>query len=66
MCNPVTTNHPDKLLAKGVIDGFEWEVTANGIGFRCGYVREAGPAKDCGFESRRGHCPSIPLDMRRA
>ena len=39
MCNPVTTNHPDVLLAKGVQDGFEWEVTSNRIGYRCGYVR---------------------------
>lgn len=39
MCNPVTTARPDALLAKGVHEGFEWEVTDNGIGYRCGYVR---------------------------
>jgi hypothetical protein len=39
MCNPVTTSNPDALLAKGAHAGFEWEVTANGIGYRCGYVR---------------------------
>src|SRR6478752_9495140 len=39
MCNPVTTAHPDVLLAKGVYEGYEWEVTCNRIGFRCGYVR---------------------------
>jgi len=39
MCNPVTTRNPDALLAKGVHEGFEWEVTSNGIGYRCGYVR---------------------------
>jgi hypothetical protein len=39
MCNPVTTAHPDVLLAKGIYEGYEWEVTANGIGYRCGYVR---------------------------
>lgn len=39
MCNPVTTNHPDVLLAKGVIDGYEWEVTGNLSGYRCGYIR---------------------------
>ena len=39
MCNPVTTEHPAALLAKGEQDGFEWEVTSNGIGYRCGYVR---------------------------
>lgn len=39
MCNPVTTNHPDALLAKGEHAGFQWEVTKNGLGYRCGYVR---------------------------
>lgn len=39
MCNPVTTKRPDLLLAKGVEGGYEWEVTANNIGYRCGYVR---------------------------
>jgi hypothetical protein len=39
MCNPVTTSHPDSLLLKGEHAGFEWEVTSNGIGYRCGYVR---------------------------
>lgn len=39
MCNPVTTKRPDALLAKGVHLGFEWEVTSNRIGYRCGYVR---------------------------
>ena len=39
MCNPVTTRNPDVLLAKGVHEGYEWEVTSNRIGYRCGYVR---------------------------
>jgi len=39
MCNPITTLHPELLLDKGVHLGFEWEVTANRIGYRCGYVR---------------------------
>jgi len=39
MCNPVTTAHPELLLAKGVHEGYEWEVTSNGCGYRCGYVR---------------------------
>lgn len=39
MCNPVTTSHPEALLAKGEHVGFQWEVTSNGIGYRCGYVR---------------------------
>src|SRR6266481_10122967 len=39
MCNPVTTRDPDCLLFKGTQDGFEFEVTHNRMGFRCGYVR---------------------------
>lgn len=39
MCNPVTTRRPDALLAKGEHAGYEWEVTDNGVGYRCGYVR---------------------------
>lgn len=39
MCNPVTTRRPDLLLSKGVQAEYEWEVTSNGIGYRCGYVR---------------------------
>lgn len=39
MCNPITTEYPENLLEKGVHEGFEWEVTANGSGYRCGYVR---------------------------
>jgi len=39
MCNPITTDSPDVLLAKGVHEGYEWEVTSNRLGFRCGYVR---------------------------
>ncbi len=39
MCNPITTEEPHRLLTKGVHEGFEWEVTFNYSGFRCGYVR---------------------------
>jgi len=39
MCNPVTTKHPEILLTKGEAYGFQWEVTSNRIGYRCGYVR---------------------------
>lgn len=39
MCNPVTTRFPEMLLTKGEHEGYEWEVTNNGIGYRCGYVR---------------------------
>jgi hypothetical protein len=39
MCNPITTQHPEVLLAKGEAYGFQWEVTSNRMGYRCGYVR---------------------------
>ena len=39
MCNPITTDNPERLLEKGVHEGYEWEVTCNRMGFRCGYVR---------------------------
>lgn len=39
MCNPITTLNPKVLLDKGVHLGFEWEVTCNRTGYRCGYVR---------------------------
>jgi hypothetical protein len=39
MCNPVSTAHPELLLAKGEDGDYEYEVTSNGIGYRCGYVR---------------------------
>jgi hypothetical protein len=49
MCNPITTLRPDLLLAKGVHLGFEWEVTHNEAGHRCGYVRlpKGHPAYGC-------------------
>jgi hypothetical protein len=39
MCNPVSTRHPDYVLAKGEHHGYQWEVTHNGMAYRCGYVR---------------------------
>ncbi len=39
MGNPVTTCHPDALLALGEQDGFVFEVVGNGLGYRCGYLR---------------------------
>src|SRR6476661_4167873 len=39
MCNPITTASPDVLLNKGIHAGFEYEVTRNRMGYRCGYVR---------------------------
>lgn len=39
MCNPISTNHPELLITKGAHRGYEWEVTSNRMGYRCGYVR---------------------------
>jgi hypothetical protein len=39
MCNPITTANPDCLISKGMEAGYEWEVTSNRLGYRCGYVR---------------------------
>lgn len=39
MCNPITTASPDLLITKGVHLGYEWEITSNRMGYRCGYVR---------------------------
>jgi len=39
MCNPVSTLHPELLIAKGTHLGYEWEITSNRMGYRCGYVR---------------------------
>lgn len=38
MGNPVTAAFPGRLLAMGVHLGFRWEVAANNLGYRCGYV----------------------------
>lgn len=39
MCLSIKVHNPDRVLAEGKIDEYEWAVTHNGIGFRCGYVR---------------------------
>jgi hypothetical protein len=39
MCNPISTLYPEHVLAKGKHRGYEWEVTHNHAGYRCGYVR---------------------------
>ncbi len=39
MCLSITSNDPTRLLAKGEHKEFQWEVTHNGYGIRCGYVR---------------------------
>ena len=39
MCLVIEVERPDRVLAKGVYEGFEWVVTHNDVGHRCGYVR---------------------------
>lgn len=39
MCLSIKVKRPDAVLAEGEHAGFQWAVTHNGSGFRCGYVR---------------------------
>lgn len=39
MCLPIAVNFPDKVLAKGEHLGYEWTITNNGYGIRCGYIK---------------------------
>lgn len=39
MCLSIKIKNPAAVLAEGEHAGFQWAVTHNGIGFRCGYVR---------------------------
>ena len=39
MCLSIKVDHPNAVLAEGEHLGFEWAVTHNGNGFRCGYIR---------------------------
>jgi hypothetical protein len=39
VCLSVKVNHPKNVLNEGKIDEYEWAVTSNGMGFRCGYIR---------------------------
>lgn len=39
MCLSIAINRPNDVLATGEHKGFEWCVTHNGTGYRCGYVR---------------------------
>lgn len=39
MCLSIAIDRPDAVLNSGVHSGFQWCVTDNGIGYRCGYVR---------------------------
>lgn len=39
MCLSIAVNCPERVLAQGTHRGFEWVVTHNNLGNRCGYVR---------------------------
>ena len=39
MCLSIAIEQPDSVLATGEHAGFQWTVTNNGMGYRCGYVR---------------------------
>jgi hypothetical protein len=39
MGNPASSRNPRYLLSLGVSEGYAWEVTHNGMGYRCGYLR---------------------------
>lgn len=39
MCLSVALTHPENVLGTGHHLGFEWCVTHNNLGYRCGYVR---------------------------
>lgn len=39
MCLLIKIEHPDRVLEEGEHEGFQWVVTHNGLGYRCGYVR---------------------------
>jgi hypothetical protein len=39
MCLEMAVTRPDDVLGRGKHAGYEWIVTNNGLGFRCGYVR---------------------------
>jgi len=39
MCLSIAIKRPDYVLATGEHLGYEWNITHNGMGYRCGYVR---------------------------
>lgn len=39
MCLSIVVDDPTRVLAMGVEIGYQWVVTHNGMGYRCGYVR---------------------------
>ncbi len=39
MCLSIAVRAPDRVLESGEFNGFEYAITHNGNGYRCGYVR---------------------------
>lgn len=39
MCLSIAITRPNDVLSRGEHRGFEWVVTHNGMGYRCGYVK---------------------------
>jgi len=39
MCLSTKVRSPERVLAEGFSEGFEWVVTHNTMGYRCGYVK---------------------------
>jgi hypothetical protein len=39
MCLSIAVDNPKSVLEEGEIDGFEYAITNNGMGYRCGYIR---------------------------
>lgn len=39
MCLPIAVQRPDSVLENGSVLGFEYTITNNGHGYRCGYIR---------------------------
>lgn len=39
MCLSIKVADPSRVLEEGIHEGFEWVITHNNMGFRCGYVK---------------------------
>jgi len=52
MCLSIIVDSPDRLLSEGEAYGFQWVVTHDEMGYRCGYIRlpENHPWHGCDYE----------------
>lgn len=39
MCLSIEVDSPERILEKGTAEGYEWVVSHNTMGYRCGYVK---------------------------